>query len=452
MGETLRLAEFAARLRFEDIPADVVEFAKVLLLDNLACGFVGAGQPWAAAVLEMANEWGGREECSIFAHRMRCTPSAAALVNGVMIGAFEAEHAAPIGAHPSGNVFPPVFAWAEKFRMSGQTMLVAMIAGYEVVCRIAEASTRAVEDQRGFHTPATNGQFGAAVGVGKLLALEADEIASAMGIAGSHSGGLAEFVWEGAMTKRLHLGRAGQMGLESAVLARKGFTGPKTILEGRKGYLQAFSPVFYAGKLVDGLGDDWRFKSETFIKPYTCHGTQQAVVQALLAEKAAIDTDKIESIVIRANHHMVHLHDDVAPTSIMGAQYSMPFVVAVALTSDITKPRVFSQQTLWNKRIRRLAARVRLIEDDRFALVYDAKGPHAEITMTTSECTKTITASGFRGMPSQPFTSSDIRQKFERFAEPYVSKVARTSLADSVLNVERIDDVSSFAPLIAGTA
>lgn len=452
MGQTMELAEFTARLRLEDIPSDVVEFAKVLLLDNLAAGFVGANQPWSKMVLQMASEWGGHEECSVFAHKLRCPASAAALINGVMIGAFEAEHAAPIGAHASGNVFPAVLAMGEKSRSDGKSFLVAMIAGYEIVCRIAEASTRAVEDERGFHTPATNGQFGAAAGVSKLLRLSAAEIAGAMGIAGSHSGGLAEFVWEGAMTKRLHLGRAAQMGLESAVLSSKGFTGPKTILEGRKGYLRAFSTVYYPERLVDGLGQNWCFQKETFIKPYTCHGTQQAVVQALLQAKSqgGLEPKKIRDIVVRANHHMVHLHDDTKPTSIMGVQYSMPFVVAIALSEDISKPSVFSEETLWNEKIRDLATRVTLVEDDHFALVYDPKGPHAEITINTTEGTRIVLASGFKGMPSQPFSLSDVTQKFERFSEPYTSRKARQIMVDEVLNLEASNDVSYLAGLITG--
>src|SRR5207248_1736076 len=162
----------------------------------------------------------------------------------------------------------------------GRSFIAALMLGYEVVCRVGEAQTRATEAERGFHNPGVNGAFGAAAAVGKLLGLDERSLAWALGIAGSHACGLVEFVWEGAMTKRMHPGRAAQLGLESALLALKGFSGPTTVLEGRYGYLQAYSPRPRPEQLVAGLGREW-LAADLVLKAYPCHITGQAVVHAI---------------------------------------------------------------------------------------------------------------------------------------------------------------------------
>jgi 2-methylcitrate dehydratase PrpD len=148
-------------------------------------------------------------------------PASAALVNGTMAGGFELEHSGHL-SHPGGTVPPATLAAAEATGASGRDVLLACVLGYEVACRIGEAQTRAVEDQRGFHNPAANGPFSSAAAVGKIIGLDAKRQLNALGIAGSMSGGLVEFAWNGAMTKRLHIGLANRAGLEAAFLARRG--------------------------------------------------------------------------------------------------------------------------------------------------------------------------------------------------------------------------------------
>lgn len=204
---TEALARFVVELDYDDLPASVVDRIKVYTLDCLACGFVGAVQPWSAMVRDMVEEAGGSAEASCFSTKRRTTMAQAALVNGVMIGGFESEHIG-YNAHPAGTVFPAAFAVAETGHKSGKEFIAAMAAGYEVVCRIGDAQTNAVEIERGFHNPAVNGPYGAAAATGRLLHLKLPDQLNAFGIAGSHSAGIVEYAWAGEMTKRLHLGRA----------------------------------------------------------------------------------------------------------------------------------------------------------------------------------------------------------------------------------------------------
>ena len=213
MNETRRLAEYVADTGYEDLPTSVVEATRVYILDNLASGLVGSLTPWAAMVEGLARESAPGGPCSIFARGWNTSPSYAALVNGTMIGSFETDHAYVQGScHPSAAVFPSALAIAERDHLDGKALLVSVALGYEVVCRVGAAATRAVEDVAGFHGPGTNAPFGGAAGAGKALRLDSAALANALGIAGSHAGGLMEFAGEGAMTKRLHVGRGARWG------------------------------------------------------------------------------------------------------------------------------------------------------------------------------------------------------------------------------------------------
>src|SRR5438093_5943497 len=150
MEPTRQLARFVAETGYQDLPAELVERAKVYLLDNLAAGFVGAVQPWSLMVASLAQDLGGKPEASVFNQPWRADVSRATLVNGAMMGAFEAEHIGHV-AHPSATVFPAALAIAERDHLPGRAFIAALLLGYEVVGRIGEAQTRAVEAERGFH-------------------------------------------------------------------------------------------------------------------------------------------------------------------------------------------------------------------------------------------------------------------------------------------------------------
>src|SRR6266567_6670723 len=226
MNETRTLARFVVETRFADLPTRLVDNCKIAVLDAIGAGFVGSVQPWTRRIVSVVKEdW-------------RTDVSRAAFANGVLIGAFECE---PLtGSHASGTVLPAALAICQRERFDGARFLAALALGFEVSARIARTAV-GLEAVRGFHNPGTQGPFGAAAAVGRLYAFDEEHLTSALGIAGSSSAGLLEFAWSGGDTKRLHLGRASHLGLESALLAGHGVRGPATVLEGRSGYFNAFS-------------------------------------------------------------------------------------------------------------------------------------------------------------------------------------------------------------------
>lgn len=446
MGATVELARFAAETRFEDLPPRVVERTKIHILDLLSAGHFGTTARWSRIVLDHVLEQGSKPECSVFGTDRRVSLPAAAYANAAAAGALELEHVGH-SAHASGTVIPPALATAERDHRSGRDLLLAITLGYEVVSRIGDAQTRAVEDARGFHNPSANGPFSAAVAVGKLIGLDAAGIASAMGIAGSQSGGLVEYIYDGSMTKRLHLGLAARAGTESALLVARGFTGPHTILEGERGYLFAFSPSPKPELLTNGLGEEWRFTS-TLIKAYPCHMTSQSLVAAVdrLRSERDIDPSAVTRIHVRAGSHARVLEDRYVSKDVrthLQAQLSMPFLLSLALHRDLRVPGAFGEEVLDDPSVHRLMGRV------TWEQVADDELPDGmEVIVEVDGAFHTLPAASFRGSPEDPADFADVEAKFRRFTGGLLATEDQDRVVALVRDLEGLEDAAELAAFV----
>ena len=445
MNETRALAAFVSETGFVDLPSGLVDHCKITVLDALAAGFVGGVQPWARRIIGVVRGLAGAPEASVVGQAWRADVSRAALANGVLIGAFECE---PLtGSHASGTVLPAALAIGERERLDGAEFLTALALGFEISARIARTAV-GLETVRGFHNPGTQGPFGAAAAVGKLCGLDEERLTSALGIAGSSSAGLLEFAWSGGDTKRLHLGRAAQLGLEAALLAREGVRGPATVLEGRSGYFNAFSMPAPMERLVEGLGTRWAIASP-WHKSYATHVTHQGVVEAIQAFKRtrALDASTITRVVIRgAPRIMEERHMERAPRDILGGQYSLPFTTAVALTRDLSDPLAYDDKALWDPLVRDLATRIELI---RVEAAEDTPGVWpAEILIERGSETHALRAGPYTGSPEHPFTWQDACEKFTRYTASLVETPRATAIIDAVGRLDRAGDLNELAALL----
>jgi 2-methylcitrate dehydratase PrpD len=379
----------------------------------------------------------------------RTDVSRAALANGVLIGAFECE---PLtGSHASGTVLPAALAVCQREHLDGATFLTALALGFEVSARLARTAV-GLETVRGFHNPGTQGPFAAAAAVGKLYGLDEERLTSALGIAGSSSAGLLEFAWSGGDTKRLHLGRASQLGLESALLARHGVNGPATVLEGRSGYFNAFSTSRQMDKLLDGLGSEWAIEPP-WLKSYATHVTHQAVVEAIQDFKRdhRLDPASITRVVIRgAPRIMEERHTARAPQDVLGGQYSLPFTTAVALTRDMSDPLVYNDDAIRDPLVRDLARRIELepLED----APHDAPGVWpAEVLLDCAGQHHTLRTRPYKGSPRNPFTWVEACEKFRRYTASILSAQQATTIIDAVGGLEQVADMADVARLLALT-
>ena len=439
MNETVRLAEWVAGTSFDDLPPDVVACAKLHILDALAAGFAGAPTPWVDMVAGLAHEY-SVGTCSVIGRPWTASPSSAALCNGTMIGGFECE-----SGHLSASVLPGVLAVAEERHLDGRAFLTAYTLGCEVLRRVEQAGTQAMEDEAGFHGPATTAAFGGAAGAGKAIGLSSQQLAWALGIAGSHGGGLLEFFKEGAMTKRLHLGRGAQMGLESALLASRGFTGPTTVLEGSHGFLKVYSPKPDIGALDRELGKRYTMMGKT-AKAYPCLSLFNSVLEG--AEKFRLLHDyrpsDVQRVAITAGHRMMEPRFlNRVPETILGAQYSLPWAAALALTRDISAPSVWRDIDFGDQEIRRIAGEMELREDaSRFT------GSHAAVELTVVGVEHSFSVTDWKGAATNPYTFEEMADKFRRYTADSIGRNRSDELVQRVSGLEDEQDVASLAALL----
>jgi 2-methylcitrate dehydratase PrpD len=365
--ETVRLAEYAAALRYQDLPAEIVRRAKECIADTVAAAICGSALPWSRIVIRYAERTGpGGKSRILGSGGAAVQANAAALANGALAHAFELDSLTRpgAGAHPGATVLPPALAIAQERGRDGRALIAAFVAGNEVMIRIGRA-TGHTNEARGFHAPGTTGPFGAAIAAGHLLRLGPAEMTNALGIAGSLAGGLLEFArGDGGMVKRLHLGRASEAGVLAASLAADGFEGPRTVLEGEFGFLKVFCTKWDEAELTRGLGEEF-LVSTTVLKRYPCHATAHAAVRAVrdLQTEHGFSGPEVETITVTGTERMVERHNILEPADLMLAQYSIPFCVALALHREARDPESFDETALRDPQIRALCRRVRLVPE-----------------------------------------------------------------------------------------
>jgi 2-methylcitrate dehydratase PrpD len=413
--ETVQLAQYAAALRFEDLPGPVVQRAKDAIADTVAAIAFGAGLPWSRILLDYARRNGARGRSRVLAPAGALLPAPmAALANGAMAHAFEMDNLTwpNTGVHPGATLLAPALAVAQERGIGGRELIAAFVAGAEVMIRIGQA-TRHSNEGRGFHAPGTTGPFGGAVAVGRLLKLDAARMARALGIAGSLACGLLEFAraGNGAMVKRLHLGRAAESGVLAAGLAEGGFEGPDSVLEGRFGFLNVYCTEHDAAALTRGLGDDY-VTLRILLKRFPMHITAHTSVQAIeeLRREHGYDPADVALIEIAGNAKMATINNIPAPTDLMMAQYSLPFCVALAHYRDARDPAALDAAALADPAIRALVQRVRITE------VAESKRGHplaAAVTVRLNDGRALHRrVDDFKGTPTQPLDRPAMREKF----------------------------------------
>ena len=292
MNETATLAKYAASLRYEDIPQEVLERARHTICDTVGAIIFGYGLPWSQMMVDYAKTYGpGGKSRILGPGGSLVQPAMAALANGASAHAFELDGSTKpsVGVHPCATIFPAALAIAQERGFGGRDLITAFVAATEVVLRIGSA-TQHSNEIRGFHAPGTTGPFGATVGIGRMLGFDEAKMTNALGIAASLSCGLVQFSRSGTggMVKRLHFGRANESGVLAANLAERGFTGPHDIIEGEFGFLNVFCNESDMSKLTAGLGETF-LTMTIYMKRFACHGAAQGQLQALQELQAEHD-------------------------------------------------------------------------------------------------------------------------------------------------------------------
>jgi 2-methylcitrate dehydratase PrpD len=329
------LATFASELKIGDIPHEVIARTEDLLVDWFGSAIAGKGARPVEAITQFAQNMGGFSathpgSAEILISRKSSSPFLAALANAAASHVAEQDdvHNGSV-FHPATVVFPAALATAQTIGASGEDLLVAAVAGYEVGIRVGEFLGRS--HYKTFHTTGTAGTLAAAAAVGHLLKLNPTQMLHAFGSAGTQSAGLWEFLRDAADSKQLHTAHAASTGLMSAYLAQSGFTGAEHILEGKQGLAAGMSSDADPSKLIDRLGSRWTIAETSFKYHASCrhtHPAADALLQVMLAHQLKPgDIAKVETLVHQGAIDVLGPVTD--PATVHQSKFSMGTVLAL---------------------------------------------------------------------------------------------------------------------------
>ena len=453
---TADLAAFAAKVRFEDIPAPVIDRMKTSILDSLGCCLFGATLPWTRMVHEMALAEGAAPVAAIMGTGRRTSVALAALANATAGHAFELDdiHKESI-VHPGSIALPVVAALAEsQGQVDGRRFLAAITVGYELGTRVGNAATMGLFF-RGFHPQGASGVFVAAGSAAHLMGLDAAQTRHALGIVGSQAGGLMA-AQEGAMVKRLHSGRAAQSGIYSAQLAQRGFTGISDVLEaGYGGYLSTYSNTPNAARLTDGLGTEWE-AGKIGYKPHACVTSIHSALDALahLMRTHSVTADEIARVEVGVSPMtFTHCAWTYRAQGVTAAQMNLFYGLAVMARDGMAFVAQYDAARLADPALLSFIERIEARVDPEIESMGAAFRHAARVKITCHD------GRSFehlilhrRGSPENPLSAADVEYKFRHVVAACLSSA---DIDRAIALIDRLDhspDVSPLLELMAAAA
>jgi 2-methylcitrate dehydratase PrpD len=454
---TRQLADFAARARFNDLPAAVLVDTRRAVLDWVGSAIAGALEPPARMTQQVVATLGQSNEATVFAAG-RAAAASAALANGVASHILELDDVHKGSTlHAAAPVIPAALAVAEREHRDGKQFLLAVALGYDAALRVGEAVNPS--HYRFWHPTGTAATFGAAVAAGSLIGLNERAMLDALGSAGTQAAGLWEFNVDGAMSKHLHPGKAAFNGVLSADLAAKGFTGATRILEGDRGFFRATSAAFDPTRVTDGLGQHWLI-SENCYKLHSCCGHTHSAIDMALDYRArsgwggAEARDELSRIDIATYASGMAIVNEANPRAPFQGKFSLAYCVAVALLEgsvgleQFSADR-FSEQGVTDPVTRSLLDRVAITVAPDLTERYPAEWG-TRITFTRKDGAVDVLASAFpRGNPENPVSTEMLEGKLRRLVSPRLGSAVAERAIRTVTELEHCKDMATaFADLV----
>jgi 2-methylcitrate dehydratase PrpD len=417
------LADFCGSIRWSAIGADARARTTELVLDLLGVALAGSRQPSSRPAIDCALELGGRGSATLIGTADATRAAWAAFANGTAAHALELDDVTRESSlHPGVAVTPAAIALAEEVGASPVALLEAVIGGYEVTMRVGNALNPASAYARGFHPTGVAGVFGAAMAASRLLGLDREATTNALGIAGTLAAGSLEYLADGAWTKRLNPGWAGHAGITAAMLARAGFSGPRSVFEGRLGVLHAYSDAPQPELLLGGLGDPLQVMRVS-IKPYACcrysHGLIDCVLQLARTHEFAVEQiERIRLGVLGGGALLVAepIEQKRRPRSVVDAQFSAPYAAAVALVFGATGADAYTPEKLADDRVLGLMQMTECYRDPSLETDYPRRWPAAAEIRLRDGRTLAARVEFATGEPENPVSRQALVAKFVSLA------------------------------------
>ena len=437
MTVTAELVDYVVSSRPEDIPADVRHEAKRALVNIVGCSLGGAPESAVEIAIGSLGRYAGAPTAAVLGRRERYDPLFASLLNGLSSHIHDFDDTTPSNyIHPTSPVASALFAYASETPVSGRDFLHAFVLGFEVISRIG-AATYPAHYTAGWHSTGSIGVFGAAVGIGRFLKLDAAAMTNAVSLAATQSAGLREMF--GSMAKGLHPGRSAQSGYMAALLAQGGFTGGQLPLESPRGFAAVQAGTYDLSKITDRLGETFELRANTY-KPFPCgivvHPTIDATSQ--LREKYGFKAEDVAAVELRVAPLVMDLCNKKSIATGLEGKFSIYHAAALGLGRGRATLVDFTDEAANDPALRRLRELTEAVGDntvDEDAVVVKVRlNDGREVGMTLEQSI---------GNLKRPLSDAQLEAKFRAQSGVVTADQADAAIA-ACWDIENLADVRAL--------
>lgn len=435
---TMKLASWASSLEYDSTPSSVHRAAVRSFYNWAGCAIGGSNHPASTIAFESLQPFFGSSTSSLLGQKdKRADAQHAALINGIAshVHDYDDTHLDTI-IHPTGPVASALLAFVESQNeaVSGKDFLLAMIVGIEAECKVGLAVWPNHYDI-GWHITSTTGSIGAAVAVGKLLKLDSEKMAHAIGIAATQVTGLREMF--GSHTKSFHIGRAAQNGLLAATLARNGFTSSLQVLEAKRGWASVVSTVQKLDELMGSLGKVWEMEKNSF-KPFPCGIVIHPIIDGCAHLKPEVDKSgkRIKAVYTKVHPLVLELTGKKKPKDGLEAKFSVYHGGALGLLYGKATPALYEDKVATDPKVINVRDKIDVTEDKTLS------ADEACITVEFedgSKVEKHITHA--IGSTEVPMTDEQLMAKFVDQCQPVLGSHTQ-QVSDALWKVENAPDIA----------
>lgn len=444
-----RYGEWAGTTSLKDISSEMIERVKLHLLDQIGAQVSCRNMPTVKLARDYAAAFAKDGKAQVFGTASLLDAEYAGFVNGTAGSAFEIDDYGGNGAysHPGCTVVPAAFAIAQENGATGIDLLRGAALGFETIIRLARSTMPSLFLGRGFHHTSVLGALGVAVTGAGVLREPAQIGANAISLAASQAAGTTEYAQTGGEVKRCHAGMAVASGIRALRLAQLGLTAPETIIEGKRGFLQAYCNEYDASQMIQGLGQTWYFLDHGAIKPFAACGLFHHHFAALdaLRKKHSFSLGDIVAVELGCEPLMM-VHNGAhgpEPHDIVGAQFSSEYSLAMRLVlqaNDVGAYLDMQEQNFSNPEILALARKITMREVKE----YGNFPPRGSVSISLRNGQSLQAEAYALGSPENPLSPADIQEKYlQLVARECGGEVARRSM-EMILEIESVKDVGDI--------
>lgn len=451
---TKRLAQYAANIKFEDIPDNIVLSAKSCIKDSIACMLGGTTTKPGRQVIELIIAMGGRKESTVPGEPIPIPAPYAAYINGFLANACDMDDNYFGMGHPAPAIVPTALALGESKGLSGADLISAVVAGYEIAIRVGKSmlpmgiSTRSVRGQSTWMI------FGSIAVAGRLMNFNTQQMATAFGIAATNASVpfLTKLGYRDRPmnTIKNNFGWSCMGAILAAELTNRGFLGTTTILDGENGFwrMAGASQVNWKG-ILDNIGEKYEISLIQFKKYPSCYGTHPALEGMRIAlQKLSTDDTNIEKVLVSGPEKLLD-YNDFQPVGLTDSQFSIPYVIALLMKGIEPGPEWWDEKNRHDPEILAEARKVEIKPMSSFEEQYKKGYIQSEVTIYTK---KGHTSSGFGQIPlaegEKGLDEKQLNQKFKTLAAPIIDPIRVEKIIDLIDNLEKLRDIRKIMKLL----